>query len=95
VTAIPEGPSAQEDTAGQPEPLAQTLARETQIDPRKAPSASPAEALDLARAMAAWGALAEADRRDKLDALAAALRPLPLTERVRFAAKLLDNTAGA
>jgi hypothetical protein len=46
-------------------------------------------------ALAAWGRLSEADRRDKLDALAAALRPLPLTERVRFAAKLLDNTAGA
>jgi hypothetical protein len=44
--------------------------------------------------LAAWGRLPEAERRARLDTLAAALGHLPLTERTRLAAKLLDNTAG-
>jgi hypothetical protein len=59
--------------------------------PRKAPYPNAAGPLRRL-AVAAWGGLSEADRRDKLAAIAAALRSLPLAERAQLAAKLLWTT---
>jgi hypothetical protein len=77
-------------------PLAQTLAREPQKYPTEAPDATPstlppAEPFDLAGAVAALAKLPEADRLEKLDALARALMPLPLAERAHLAGRLLDG----
>jgi|SRR5947209_3124671 len=78
-----------------PEPLAQTLACESEKAHSEAPSTSRPATLDLATVAAALTELPEADRRARLDALADALRPiLALTDRVALAARLLDGGAG-
>ncbi len=65
--------------------MAQTLARESQ----KPTPADPADALDPAAFVGILARLPEAERLAGLDALADALRGLPLAERAALAAKLL------
>jgi hypothetical protein len=79
--------SEQQDTSNHPESLAHPLAHEPQDLARP----GPVDPLDLAAAAAALAELPEADRRAALDALADALRALPLGERPRLAGRLLDG----
>lgn len=85
LTATPEPQSGQGHAAKDPVPLAHTLARE----PKKAAPVGPAGALDPAAFVGVLARLPEAGRRAGLDALADALRGLPLAERAALAAKLL------
>ena len=69
------------------------MAQESQ---KRSPEASPTrlEGPDLASLVAALVELPDADRGQRLDALAAALRSLPLLERANLAAKLLERGTG-
>ncbi len=81
LTAFPEGQSDQSLAASGPRPCPQTCPRETEK-----PAAG---ALDSAAFVGILARLPEAERQAGLDALADALRGLPLAERAALAAKLL------
>jgi hypothetical protein len=77
--------------------LPHSLPRKVKSDGTKRDKGAPPTVpppLDSAATVAALVALPEADRLAQLDALADALRGLPLVERVAFAARLLDRAGG-
>ena len=70
------------------------MAQESQ---KRSPEASPTrlEGPDLASLVAALVELPDADRGQRLDALAAASRNLPLLERAQRASRLLETATGS
>ena len=85
---VSERKSSHQKTYGKPaKSLAHSLARE----PQSPAQPGPGDPFDLAAAVPALAALPEADRHAWLDALAYALRGLPLGERATLAATLLDH----